>query len=54
MSAAAKSIKRNKQLPAHSVMIEISATSRGIPCDITAFLFKVEIRNQSAAGNYRP
>jgi len=34
-------IKRNKQLPAHSVLIVIYSASRGFRCNSTAFLFEV-------------
>ena len=39
MSAAIKSVKRNKQLPAHSVSIEIYSGIARFPYDSTAFLY---------------
>jgi len=38
-ATATKSIKRNKQLPAHSVYIEIYSGITRLPCCSTAFLF---------------
>jgi len=39
MSTTTKSIKRNKQLPAHSVSIEIYSGIARFSCDSTAFLY---------------
>jgi len=39
MSTVTTSIKRNKQLPAHSISIEIYSGIVRLPCDSTAFLY---------------
>jgi len=39
MLTAAESIKQNKQLPTHSVSIEIYSGIARFPCDGTALLF---------------